>query len=125
MVTCFILRKNKVRWPLCSWAATKFTSAFSPWRLLSVQANICTTALCWLETELRSGVLFFLLANLNRSGGIELNSSPSHLTTMYSKPKFLKATFFFFSEGQLGALMATVILKPVHPTLRTRGYKRH
>lgn len=100
MVIYFILGKNKIK-PDGLYAHGQLLNLAPP-SVLSVQANVYTTALCWLETELRSGVLFFLLANLNRSGGIELNSSPSHLTTMYSKPKFLRATFFFFLRRAIG-----------------------
>ena len=116
-------KENKVRWHLCSRAATKFTSALSPSALNSVPVNAGTTALCWIEMELHSGILFFLLADLNRSERIELNSSPSHLPTTGSKPKFLRATFF--PRRAIGSIDDYCDSKTSAPDSETRGYKRH
>ena len=109
--------------PALFWAnlnRPSLSSALHPSGLSHVQVNICTTALCWIETELHSGILFFLQANLSRSERFELSSKPSQLPTAYSKPKFSRSTFLPPpKKRQLGALMAPVILKPVHPTLQT------
>lgn len=86
-----------------------------------MQVNAGTTALCWIETELHYGILFFFLADLNRSERIELNSSPSHLPTTYSKPKFLRATFF--PRRAIGSVDEYCDSKTIAPYSETRGIK--